>query len=124
MSAKTFLKFSHTMDVYQRTTSTNAAGQQTVTFSKAATISAQFQSVTSERRIEPYIVNIDEYEFYVSYQDTTYITYSNRIENVKDRYGNIIEAGPLEITNIQKYVGLGGRLHHLLVGTRRVVENA
>jgi hypothetical protein len=29
-----------------------------------------------------------------------------------------------EITNIQKYVGLGGRLHHLLVSTRRVVENA
>lgn len=124
MSAKTFLKFSHTMDVYQRTTSTNAAGQQTVSFSKAATISAQFQSVTSERRIEPYIVNIDEYEFYVSYQDNAYITYNNRIENVKDRYGNIIEAGPLEITNIQKYVGLGGRLHHLLVSTRRVVENA
>jgi head-tail adaptor len=124
MSAKTYLRFVHTIDIYQRTTTTNQAGQKTISFSKAATIPAQFQSINSKRRIEPYIANIDEYEFYVSYQDLQYISYNNRIQNVMDRYGNVIETGPLEITNIQKYTGFGGRLHHLLVGTRRVVEGA
>ncbi len=117
MSAKTYLRFTHNIDIYQKTTTTNAAGQQIVTYTKAATIPAQFQSITADRRIEPYVANIDEYEFYISYQDFQYISYNNRIQNVIDRYGSVIE-------NIQKYVGFGGRLHHLLVGTRRVVENA
>jgi hypothetical protein len=70
------------------------------------------------------IENIEEYKFYVPYQDTNVISYSNRISNVKDRYGNVIETGPLEIISIRKQMGFGGRLHHLIVGARRVVENA
>jgi hypothetical protein len=124
MSAKTFLRFVHKIDVYQKTTSNNAAGQKTITFSKAATIPAIFQAQKSERRIEPYIDNIDQYEFYVSYQDAQYITYSNRIQNVIDRAGNVLEAGPLEIISIKKYMGYKGKLHHFLITTRRVVENA
>lgn len=124
MAAKTYLRFVHTVDVYQKISSTNAAGQKTVTFTKLATIPASYQSGVSERRIEPYIENIEEYKFYVSYQDTSVISYSNRISNVKDRYGNVIETGPLEIISIRKQMGFGGRLHHLIVGARRVVENA
>lgn len=124
MSAKTYLKFVHTVDVYQKTTSVNAAGQKTITFAKSATIPASYQSGVSERRIEPYIQNIEEYKFYISYQDTNVISYNNRILNVKDRYGNVIETGPLEIISIRKQMGFGGRLHHLVVGARRVVENA
>lgn len=124
MSAKTYLRFVHKIDVYQRTTSTNAAGQKTTTFSKSATVPAVFQAKRSERRIEPYIDNIDEYEFYISHQDAEYITYNNRIQNVRDRNGNVLEAGPLEIISIRKYMGFKGSLHHLLIVTRRVVENA
>jgi hypothetical protein len=124
MAAKTYLRFVHTVDVYQKISSTNDAGQKTVTFTKLATIPASYQSGVSERRIEPYIENIEEYKFYVSYQDTNVISYSNRISNVKDRYGNVIETGPLEIISIRKQMGFGGRLHHLIVGARRVVENA
>lgn len=124
MSAKTFLRFVHKIDVYQKTTSTNAAGQKTISFSKAATIPAVFQAQRSERRIEPYIDNIDEYEFYISFQDAQYITYNNRIQNVVDRFGNVLETGPLEIVSIRKYMGYKGRLHHFLISTRRVVESA
>jgi hypothetical protein len=124
MAAKTYLRFVHTVDVYQKISSTNDAGQKTVTFTKLATIPASYQSGVSERRIEPYIENIEEYKFYVPYQDTNVISYSNRISNVKDRYGNVIETGPLEIISIRKQMGFGGRLHHLIVGARRVVENA
>ena len=124
MSAKTYLKFVHTVDVYQKITESNAAGQKTISFTKLATIPASYQSGVSERRIEPYIENIEEYKFYVSYQDAGCISYNNRISNVKDRYGNVIETGPLEIISIRKQMGFSGRLHHLVVGARRVVENA
>jgi hypothetical protein len=123
MSAKTYLRFIHKIDVYQKTTATSAAGQKTITFSKAATIPAIFQAQKSERRIEPYIDNIDQYEFYISYQDAQYITYNNRIQNVVDRFGNVLETGPLEIVSIRKYMGYKGKLHHYLITTRRVVEN-
>jgi hypothetical protein len=124
MAAKTYLRFVHTVDVYQKISDTNAAGQKTITFTKTATIPASYQSGVSERRIEPYIENIEEYKFYISYQDSGFISYNNRILNVKDRYGNVIETGPLEIISIRKQMGFGGRLHHLIVGARRVVENA
>lgn len=124
MTARTFLKFYHTVDIYQKFTEVNAAGQKTISFTKSATIPAIFQSGVSERRIEPYIENIDEYQFYISYQDVQYITYSNRIQNVRDREGNVIETGPLEIVSIRKQMGFGGRLHHLILGARRVVELA
>lgn len=124
MSAKTFLRFVHKIDVYQKTTSNNAAGQKTISFSKTATIPAIFQAQRSERRIEPYIDNIDQYEFYISHQDAQYINYNNRIQNVVDRFGNVLETGPLEIISIRKYMGYKGRLRHFLITTRRVVENA
>lgn len=124
MSAKTHLRFVHKIDIYNKITSTNAAGQKTITFNKTATIPAIFQAQKSERRIEPYIDNIDQYEFYVSHQDARYVSYNNRIQNVVDRYGNVIEAGPLEIISIKKYMGYKGRLHHYLITARRVVENA
>ena len=124
MAAKTYLRFVHTVDVYQKISDTNAAGQKTITFTKTATIPASYQSGVSERRIEPYIENIEEYKFYISYQDSNYISYNNRILNVKDRQGNVLESGPLEIISIRKQMGFGGRLHHIIVGARRVVENA
>ena len=124
MSAKTYLRFVHTADVYQKITSVSPAGQNTITFTKIATVPVSYQSGISERRVEPYIDNIEEYKFYISYQDAGCISYNNRISNVKDRYGNVIEVGPLEIISIRKQMGFGGRLHHLVVGARRVVENA
>ena len=124
MSAKTFLRFYHKIDIYDKTITVNNAGQKTIAFSKAATIPAVFQSNSSERRIAPYIENIDDYQFYVSYQDSAYISYDNRILNVQDRYGNVLEAGPLEITNIEKKMGFGGRLHHIFVTARKVAEDA
>lgn len=124
MSAKTFLRFYHKVDVYTKTIVVNDAGQKTVSFAKAATIPAVFQSSSSERRVSPYIENIDDYQFYVSYKDAALISYDNRILNVKDRYGNILETGPLEITNIEKKMGFGGRLHHIFITTRKVAEDA
>lgn len=124
MTAKTYLKFHHKIDIYEKTVTTNSAGQRTVSFSKSATIPAVFQAMDAEKRIEPYISNIDEYSFYISHQDKDLINYNNRIQNVVDRYGNIIESGPLEIVNIRKYTSYTGRLSYILVGARKVVENA
>lgn len=124
MSNGTFLKLPHKIDVYTKTTSTNAAGQRTTTYSIAGTIQALYQAMSSERRTYPYTDNIDEIEFYISYKDSTYASYSNRIQNVIDRYGNVIETGPVEIVNIHRQVGLNGKVRQVLLTCRKVVENA
>jgi len=112
------------MDVYTKTITTSVAGQRTVTYSKAATLKTFFQPISSERRVTPYIDNIDEYQFYVSYKDAQYITYENRIQNIVDRFGSVIYGVPLEIVNIVKQPGINGKIRFLQLVGRVVVENA
>jgi hypothetical protein len=124
MSYKTFLRFVHKADIHARTVAVNDAGQKIATFALTQNIPLYFQSNATERRLVPYVADIDEFQFYIPWQYNSIITYKNRIFNVKDRYGNILEAGPLEITEIGKKTGFGGKLHHILITARRVVENA
>lgn len=119
-----FLSLPHKMDVYTRTTTTNNAGQITTTYTKAATIKSLYQAMSSERRVYPYVDNVDEIEFYISHRDQQYATYNNRIQNVLDRFGNVIEAGPVEIVNIHKQIGLNGKVRQILLTCRKVVEGA
>lgn len=124
MSEGTFLRFPHKISVSTRTTSTNSAGQRTVSYTLNSNIKAFFQSVSSERRVAPYIDNIDEFQFYISHRNKSLADYGNRISNVIDRFGNVIESGPFEIVNIQKKIGFNGKVSHILLTTRKVVENA
>ena len=66
MSNGLFVKLPHKLDVYTKTVSYNSAGQRTMSYSKAATIQAMYQSVDSARRTYPYVANIDEVEFFIS----------------------------------------------------------
>ena len=124
MSNGTFLKLPHKIDVYTKTISVNAAGQRATTYTLSGTVKALYQAMSSERRVAPYTDNIDEIEFYISYKDASYASYSNRIKNVVDRYGNVIEIGPVEIVNIHKQLGLNGKVRQVLLTCRKVVENA
>lgn len=48
--------------------------------------------------------------------------YTDKIKNISDRYGKIIEKGPLEIIGIKRYVGFQGELHHYRIRTRRMKD--
>lgn len=124
MSEGTFLRFYHKADIYKRTVVVNDAGQRTLTYSFLETIPVVFQAMASERRTGPYIANIDEYQMYVPYKYNEYISYDYQVNNIIDRYGNVLETGPMEIIAIQKKMGFSGRLHHIFVTIRRAVESA
>lgn len=124
MSNGTFLIFPHKMDIYTKTITTSAAGQRTVSYAKTATIKAFFQPISSERRVSPYTDNIDEYQFFVSFRDSSYISYENRIQNIVDKNGTVIYSAPLEIINIVKQPGISGKINYLQLVARVVVENA
>ena len=124
MSNGVFFNLPHKMDVYTKTTSFNDAGQRTTSYTKAGTIRAMFQSMASERRTYPYVANIDEVEFFISYKDSAYANYSNKIQNVVDRYGNVIVDYPVEIVNIDKRTGYNGKIRMILLTCRKITENA
>lgn len=124
MSNGTFIIFPHKMDVYTKTITTSAAGQRTVAYTKSGTIKTFFQPISSERRVSPYTDNIDEYQFFVSYRDSSYISYENRIQNIVDKNGTVIYSAPLEIINIVKQPGISGKINYLQLVARVVVENA
>ena len=124
MASSQLLKLPHKIDIYTKSITTSVAGQRTATYAKATTIKAFFQPIKSERRVSPYIDNIDEYQFFISYKDASYISYENRIQNIVDNRGSVIYSNPLEITNIVKQPGITGKINYLQLTARVVVENA
>lgn len=124
MAGTSLLTLPHKVDVYTKTITVSAAGQRAVQYSKAATIKTFFQPISSEKRVSPYIDNIDEYQFFISPKDASYISYENRFQNVVDRKQEVIYSHPLEIINIVKQPGITGKINYLQVVARVVVENA
>ena len=128
MSTLTYFKFSHTGDIFQKTTTTNAAGQQYAAYAKAESISFQFQtpstntSTGDERRMTPYQESIPKFEAIVPVTYSTYIDYGNRFQNIKDRNNTVIDSGKYEIVGIQPKFGISGKKHHIVVSLRKVVE--
>jgi hypothetical protein len=130
MASQTYFKFTHKGDIYTKSTSTNAAGQQYATFLKVDTISFQFQAPTSapaggdERRLSPYQDSIPKFEALVPKKSDANIVYGSRLQNIKDRYGNVVDSYIYEVVGIQPKFGFTGTKHHTLVTLRRVVETA
>lgn len=124
MASGTYLRFEHTVDSYRREIVVNPAGQKYATFVlKKESMPCSYQAVSSERRIAPYVDNVDEFQIVVPHLYEKYITYQGRIRNIRDRYGNLILEGPFEVIRIVKRTGFNGKVHHVIASIRLVVEN-
>lgn len=124
MSHGTFLKFHHNIDIYSKTTTVNAAGQRFVTFSFSKTIPVFAQQASSESMNQPYIANFEQLDLFIPKNYIDEISYSIRLKDLKDRYNNTIDSSFFEIISIQKKMQFNGKVHHIVVGTKKVVEDA
>jgi hypothetical protein len=124
MSYGTFIKFHHKIDIYSKITTVNAAGQRYVTFTYKKTIPVFAQQSSSESLNQPYIANFEQLDLFVPKNYIDDISYSIRLRNLKDRYGNMIDSSFFEIIAIQKKMQFTGKVHHIVVGTKKVVEDA
>lgn len=129
MASKTYFKFTHTGDIYQKTTATNDAGQKYAAYSLVETVSFQFQSPSTssstgdERRLTPYQDNVPKFEAIVPKKFDTNVAYGNRFQSIKDREGSLIDNYVYEVVGIQPKFGFSGKKHHTVVTLRRVVES-
>lgn len=123
MAYRTFLRFTHNVDVYSRTATENAAGQRISSWSLGqSNVPCSLQPITSERRISPYVDNVEEYEIAVPHPYASAFEYGYRVQDINDRYGNTIVAGPFEVTDIIRRPGFNGKVHHIIIRLRLVVE--
>jgi|TARA_Y100000310_G_scaffold259154_1_gene267738 hypothetical protein len=121
---QTFLRFPNTVEVYTKTVTTNAAGQKKAAFSLNSTIKCSAQSGSGNRTLSGYISEIDSYTMIFSHEDSSLIVYNNRFKNLKDISGTVIEVGPLEIGNIEKKLGISGKINHLIASVSKVKEGS
>lgn len=129
MAFGTYLRFNQTADIYKKITTVNPAGQKTFEYSLIKTIPVYIQSHGSEtsntgKRIAPYQDYIATHQIIVPGENSDVIDYTNRVQSVKDRYGNVLETGPFEIIAIQPKFGFNGKKQHILIVIRKIMEPA
>ena len=119
---QTYLRFPNTVEVHTKTVTTNPAGQRKASFSLNSTINVQVQSGSGSRTLSGYISEVDSYKIIFSHEDKALVIYNNRLKNLKDRDGTVIEAGPLEMMDIEKKLGVSGKVNHLIAQVTKVKE--
>lgn len=127
INRSTYLRWVHTADIYTRTTTENDAGQLAVAFTLEETVPAYIQIPTTQStggsiRLNPYQENIQVFEMFVPAQYQSYIIYNNLVKDIKDRYGNVLEAGPFQIIAIHPKFGWNGKKHHVSCVLKKEVE--
>jgi len=130
MTVAGFIRYNQTADVHLKTTTTNDAGQKyyTFTYNKTVPVIAvspedQF-SAGAKVRTAPYQDFIPVLQIIVPGQYSNTVITTSRIYNLKDRYGNVLEAGPFEVITIQPKFGWNGKKHHIIASLRTVVEQS
>lgn len=123
MAHQTYLRYHQKCDVYGRTTATNAAGQEVASFAITSSgVPCIYNPVYSERRVQPYLADIEEIRLVIPHPYANLFDYGDRVRDISDRYGNVIEAGPYEIVEVLKSTGWNGKLSYITVQLRLVVE--
>ena len=116
------MKFPQMIDVHHLIEKTSAAGQVTKSYYFSETISGHIMPGSNERDVSPYVKDVDKYHIHIPKQFNGVVTYKSRLFNIRDNRGNIVEEGPLEIISIMKWTGLSGKIHHLRVTAKIVIE--
>lgn len=123
MSFGTFLKFHHSVDIYQKHRTVNAAGQRYATLSYHCTIPVFAQWAQSSIVNQPYQGTVNELDLFIPKNYYDDISYEIRFKDIKDRYGNIIDSSYYEVIGIEKKMQFSGKIHHLFVSLKRVIED-
>jgi len=129
MAFGTYLRFNQTAEIYRKITTVSPAGQKTFEYRLLKKIPVQIQSHNSQtsntgKRIVPYQDYIAVHQILIPGENSDVIDYVNRMQNIRDRYGDVLEDGPFEIISIQPKFGFNGRKQHILAVIRKVVEPA
>lgn len=130
MTTVGYLRFPHTVEIHEKVTTVSDAGQKVYSFQLDRKIPAIVNSPEDQYsagtkvRTAPYQEFFPVIQMIVPGMYAATVIPSSRVLNIRDRYGNILEAGPFEIITVQPKYGWNGKKHHLLASLRTVVEQS
>lgn len=119
-----YMNWLFTAELHSKTVEESVSGQRIPTWTLQEVSDCQYlprTSATGYGRDAPTYENNERILF--MFPSNINVEYGQRIKNIKDRYGNIIEAGALQIDSISPQPGFDGRIHHLNVLTTMVMES-
>lgn len=119
-----YLNLPHRADIYTRGTTVAASGQKSAAWTISQTAAKCAYIPAQKRDRNENISQTYGYNENISFMfaNSVQADYSSRIYNVTDKYGNVIEAGPIEITSIVKVPGFSGKIHHYQISGYQVGE--
>ena len=119
-----YLNLPHRADIYVKTSTVAASGQKTAAWaiSQSAAKCAYIPAQNKDKNQD--ISETYEYAQIISFmfENSVQANYSSRIYNVVDKYGHVIEVGPIEITSIVKVPGFSGKIHHYQISGYKVKD--
>ena len=124
MTYGTFFKFHHTIELFSKQETVSPAGQLKHSFVFKDAIPAIVEYERIENLNSPYIANFDEINILIPKNFIDIINYNLRIKNIKDRYSNIIDSSYFDILSINKKMQYSGKVHHIVIRARKVVESS
>ena len=117
-----FTVFRHTADIWTKTQTTNAAGQAKASWALGTSaVKCHYIPRTADVRYTPTYEETETVTIF--FPSDSGISYSTRLYNLTDKFGNVIEAGPMEVVAVLKQPGFSGKIHHITVKAKRVVES-
>lgn len=118
--SRSWLRLPHTIDIMTKSTVSTSSGQRLASWTKSGESKCSFVPNRTNIRVAPTVEEKDLDMIFFPHDAN--ITYDTRLENLRDRQGNVIYAGPLQIVAIKKPVGYQGRVNHLQVRVESVIE--
>lgn len=119
-----YFRYIHKCTVKSRIKTTNAAGQRVASWSSIRYLDAPcwYSTRSGAVRAAPVV----EYQETISLIVPAEIEVSeyDRIYDIKDRDGNILDAGPFEVVSTLTKTNFYGRKHHTCLIIRHVMDNA
>lgn len=118
--SRSWIRFIHKVDILTKQTSSTSSGQRLASWVKTGETDCSFAPNRTNIRVAPTTEEKDiDMIFFPHNAD---ITYETRLENLRDRRGNLIYDGQLQVVSIKKPVGYQGRVNHLQVRVESVIE--
>ena len=116
------MRFPHNLDIYKKTVVKNAVGQKKPTWTFSKNIKCSFTPKSDSRSFRRASITQENSEDFNIFMPSIDLDIDDRLMNIKDRFGNIIYIGPFEIIEIWKQPGFSGKVHHLSITIREVIE--
>lgn len=123
-SSRSHITFPHKIDIYNRVSIRNDMGQEQASWN----LQTEYQKCSyvpsassTAIRMSPTIEEADYFTIY--FPHNTDISYTTRLKNLRVGVGNeMIDSRWLQIMQIDRHVGFSGRVQHIQVRVKTVIE--